>query len=224
MLDPAFTFSIFCLLPIITIIGNSFNVQSFTPDTHIAADKSAGAESILIWNNLTTQIGIKEKLSAPEFSRAYALVHISIYDSLLVASGDRFDENGRIYDNRSLSSLYVSSIAIAASSTLQYLFPNYTDEITELKSEQIRKLQVNDDNYSSLITEGGMIGSQVFRAVIDYAKTDNLMEKNNTIIAAKNDSCTWSGTSPVSPDAGYWRTFILKSGSEIQPRQPPLQM
>src|SRR5829696_7898309 len=74
-----FTFSIFSLVLVITTtMGNSFTVHSFAPDMHIVGDKSADAEIILLWNNLTTQIGIRERLSAPEFSRAYALVHISI--------------------------------------------------------------------------------------------------------------------------------------------------
>jgi hypothetical protein len=113
---------------------------------------------------------------------------------------------------------YLPSIAEAASSTLLYLFPDYANEITRLKSEQIGLLQ-GDDN-GNMITAGKIIGSQVSQAVIDYAKTDSLMEKNNIIVAARNDSCIWSGTNPVNPTAGYLRTFILKSGSEIQPQQP----
>ena len=219
-----FTFSIFSLVLVITTtMGNSLTVHSFAPDMHIVGDKNADAEIVLLWNNLTTQIGIRERLSAPEFSRAYALVHISIYDSLLAVTGDKHDSNVIFNDNRSSLS-YVSSITEAASSTLLYLFPNYVDEITNLKSEQIRQLQVSNDN-SSMITAGRMIGSQVSQAVIQYAKTDdsNLIGNNHTIVvAAKNNKCTWNGTNPISPTAGYWSTFILKSGAEIQPQRPAL--
>ena len=219
-----FTLSIFSLVLIITTtMGSSFSVQSFTPDMHIVGDKSADAEIILLWNNLTTQIGLRERLSAPEFSRAYALVHISMYDSLLAVTGYKHDSNVIFNDNRS-SLLYVSSVTEAASSTLQYLFPNYVDEITNLKSEQTRQLQVNNDS-SSMITAGSIIGSQVSQAVIQYAKTDdsNLIGNNHTIVVAvKNNNCTWNGTNPISPTAGYWSTFILKSGAEIQPQRPAL--
>jgi hypothetical protein len=219
-----FTLSIFSLVLVITTtMGSSFSVQSFTPDMHIVGDKSADAEIILLWNNLTTQIGLRERLSAPEFSRAYALVHISMYDSLLAVTGNRYDSNVIFNDNRS-SLLYVSSIAEAASSTLQYLFPNYVDEINNLTSEQTRQLQVNNDS-SNMITAGSIIGSQVSQAVIQYAKTDdsNLIGNNHTtLIAAKNNNCTWNGTNPISPTAGYWSTFILRSGAEIQPQRPAL--
>jgi hypothetical protein len=219
-----FTFSIFSLVLVITTtMGNSFTVHSFAPDMHIVGDKSADAEIVLLWNNLTTQIGIRERLSAPEFSRAYALVHISMYDSLLAVTRDKHDSNVIFNDNRSSLS-HVSSITEAASSTLLYLFPNYVDEITNLKSEQIGQLQVSNDS-SSMIKAGRMIGSQVSQAVIQYAKTDdsNLIENNHTIVvAAKNNNCTWNGTNPISPTAGYWSTFILKSGAEIQPQRPAL--
>lgn len=220
MLDRTFTFSIFCLLFIITITSNGFAVQYLTPDMDITSDINTRAESILAWNNMTTQIGIREELSPPEFSRAYALVHISMYDSLLAASGNNYDEDIGFYDNRSILPLYVSSIAEGASSTLQYLFPNYVDEITKLKSEQIRKLQAN--NNSSMIAEGSRIGSQASQAIIDYVKTDdsNLIRKNHPIVAGENSSCAWNGTNPVNPTTGYWSTFILKSGSEIQPQKP----
>src|SRR5918993_4191962 len=108
-----FTFSIFSLVFVITTtLGNSFSVQSFTPNMHIVGDKSADAEIILLWNNLTTQIGLRERLSAPEFSRAYALVHISMYDSLLAVTGNRYDSNVIFNDNRSSLS-HVSSITEA---------------------------------------------------------------------------------------------------------------
>ena len=133
-----FTFSIFSLVLVITTaMGNSFSVSSFAPHMHNIGEEGANAESVLIWNNLTTQLGIRERLSAPEFSRAYALVHISMYDSLLAVTGNKHDSNSILYDNRSSLS-YVSSIAEAASSILLYLFPNYVDEINNLKSEQIR--------------------------------------------------------------------------------------
>ena len=219
-----FTFSIFSLVLVITtILSNSFTVHSFAPDIHIVGDKSADGEIVLLWNNLTTQIGIRERLSAPEFSRAYALVHISMYDSLLAVTRDKHDSNVIFNDNRSSLS-HVSSITEAASSTLLYLFPNYVDEITNLKSEQIRQLQASNDS-SSMIKAGRMIGSQVSQAVIQYAKTDdsNLIGNNHTIVvAAKNNNCTWNGTNPISPTAGYWSTFILKSGAEIQPQRPAL--
>ena len=219
-----FTFSIFSLVLVITtILSNSFTVHSFAPDIHIVGDKSADGEIVLLWNNLTTQIGIRERLSAPEFSRAYALVHISMYDSLLAVTGNKHDSNVIFNDSRSSLS-QVSSITEAASSTLLYLFPNYVDEITNLKSEQIRQLQASNDS-SSMIKAGRMIGSQVSQAVIQYAKTDdsNLIGNNHTIVvAAKNNNCTWNGTNPISPTAGYWSTFILKSGAEIQPQRPAL--
>lgn len=32
--------------------------------------------------------------------------------------------------------------------------------------------------------------------------------------------CIWNGSKPVNPTGGFWKTYILKSGSEIKPREP----
>lgn len=218
----------FCLLLIITAVitnnNTSIIIPSFATDSRTIRNQNIDANIILAWNNLTTQLGIKEKLSPPEFSRAYALVHISIYDSLLAVAGNKTKVNDfLIYNNNNNNnnntSLYVSFIVEAASTVLLYLFPNHVNEIIKLKSNQINRFQ--DDN-DLLLKRGRMIGYQVSQAVIDYAKTDNsnLIWKSDTIHARKNDNCTWSGTNPVNPMVGFWKTHILKSGAEVQPEKP----
>ena len=39
-----------------TTMGNSFSVHSFAPDMHIVGDKSADAESVLIWNKVASRV------------------------------------------------------------------------------------------------------------------------------------------------------------------------
>lgn len=200
---------------VIAIVVNTsiFVNASFDTNIRTMSDQDIRADTIAAWNNLTTQLGIKEKFSPPEFSRTYALVHISMYDSLLAAAKGK--DNHLAFDNKSF---YVSSIAEAASSVLIYLFPNHTDEITELKSKQISQFQNYDENKSP-IKKALMLGHQVALAVIDYAKNDNSnLIWDQTI--PKVDKCIWNGTNPVDPMAGYWKTYILKSGSEIQPEEP----
>lgn len=212
------TYSMLCVvLIIVTMMGNSNTDQLSAPSMPFVSDKN----SILVWNNLTTQIGIREKLSPPEFSRTYSLVHISMYDSLLAATGKKQDVVVKSYDNKSLSDfssvVSSSSIAEAASSVLLYLFPNYAAEIARLKAEQVS----HDKGVHNTITTERAIGRKVSQAVINYAKTDNsnLMGKDNNIHVGKNN-CTWNGIHPVNPSAGYWKTYILKSGVEIQPQRP----
>jgi hypothetical protein len=217
----------------IAIIGSSSSVTntaiaSFDINIPSIIDQNIRANTITSWNELTTQLGIKENLSPPQFSRVYALVYISIYDSLLAAAAaataaDR-EYNTVAFDNKSF---YVSSITRAVSNVLTYLFPKHTNEVVKLKSTQISQLQDHVDNLS--IKRGWTVGDRVSQAVIDYAEKDNSdlvwnntnSNTNETIQrASSNNNCTWNGTNPASPMAGFWKTYILKSGSEVQPGKP----
>lgn len=164
---------------------------------------------VVVWNKVVSDIGLKEKLSPIKFSRVYTLVHVAIYDSLLASKNER--------DNVALDdSLYVFSIAEAASGVLVHLFPNYSDDILTVKSIQTNKVQ----NYDNIVKEKGLLqGHKAALAVINYAKLDNSdLPWNNTV--PKLGKCVWNGTNPVNPMAGSWKTYILKSGSEIQPIRP----
>jgi hypothetical protein len=136
-----------------------------------------------------------------------------MYDSLLVAEGNNKEDN-IILDKP----FYVPSMAEAASSVLIYLFPNYTDEITKLKYTQISQFQGYDNNL--LIEKGLLVGYEVAQTVIDYAKKDNSDLVGDKTTIPKRDNCIWYGNDPVNPMAGFWKTYILKSGSEIQPEKP----
>ena len=58
---------------------------SFAADIPSLSHQDVDTNAVTDWNNLVAMLGIKEKLSPVEISRVYALVHISIYDSLLAA-------------------------------------------------------------------------------------------------------------------------------------------
>jgi hypothetical protein len=107
---------------------------------------------------------------------------------------------------------------------LLYLFPDRNNEITKLKYTQLNELQgySEDHNYST-IKKGRMIGHRVSKAVIDDAEThnSNLVWKNNkTIPIVEGSNCIWNGSNPIKPMAGFWKTYILKLGSEFQPEKP----
>lgn len=164
---------------------------------------------VMVWNKVVSEFGAKEKLSPVEFSRVYTLVHIAIYDSLLSSQNV---ENSPAMNE----SFYLASVAEAASEVLIYLFPNYSDVILELKSVQMNQFQ---NYHSPLLDKVKSLGHSAALAVIDYSKTDNSdLVWNSTI--PKKGNCVWNGTNPLNPMAGFWKTFILKSGSEIQPSKP----
>jgi hypothetical protein len=76
------------------------------------------------------------------------------------------------------------------------------------------------------LEKASQVGHVVSQAVINYGKMDNsdiVWNNNNTILAVKNNtSCTWNGTNPVNPTAGFWKTYILTSGAEVQQQGPAI--
>jgi hypothetical protein len=209
-----FTVSSLTLLILISIINTS---TASLPIVSIQAGFYPQLDPNIItsWNKLVFELGMKEKLSPPEYSRAYSLVQISIYDTLLAARNEITIVNLTAKESLT-SAFYVLSISEAASKVMNYLFPNEIDRIRNLKYSQIDQFQVD---HHTLIESGSKLGSKVGEAVIDHAKGDNSdLVWSGAVPRAGN--CIWNGTNPIKPMAGFWKTYILKSGSQIQPHNP----
>lgn len=163
---------------------------------------------VIAWNKFTTEIILQHSIPPPRIARAYALVHISIYDALLTA------KNLEINASPGLERAMITS---AASEVLSYLFQ---DKISKIKKFAVsqgileRNYDIDKLNFSSSIQLGQTVGKQV----VMYAKNDGSNSVFNGTIPAGD--CKWEGTNPLEPTAGQWNTFILSSAAEIQPPPP----
>jgi hypothetical protein len=172
------------------------------------------------WNNLVTSIGLNEKLSPPELARVYALVHISIYDSLL-ASNKTYQDKNDIGSS--------ATAAGAASTVLSYLFPDYNSQIYKLRERYTAIVTpiLNDTKDShkertvqELLSLGERVGKQIVLSSQETTGKDRLdILWNGTI---PQGPCIWNGSDPILPMAGSWKTYVLTSASEIQPREPTI--
>lgn len=189
----------FLALMIILDIINGHIIQNIAN-----AKTGNGIHPIIVWNELTTNLAQKQKLSPPEFARAYTLVHIAIYNSIL-AKGDKITTTSLI-----------PIISIAASRTLQHIFPNYSSMISLVRDKQISGY-TQDVN---ITTKESQQADKVADDVWNNALSDNSnLLWNRQIPVGK---CIWNGSHPVTPMAGSWKTYILKSGTEFQPTKPAL--
>jgi hypothetical protein len=164
---------------------------------------SAGPNAVVVWNRLTKELGVGVPLPPPLMSRAYALVQVGIYDAL-VASGDR--RRGRLPEH--------SVAAGAASVILGYLFPAKLDRIQEVVAAEIAL----DEGPGSAELGAWAVGNVVGRALVARGKSDGSTVPF-TGTPPTGDGI-WTGTNPVLPMCGTWKTWVLTSGSEIEP-QPP---
>jgi peptidoglycan hydrolase-like protein with peptidoglycan-binding domain len=207
------------MVTIASFPGIYFN-NAVTQEEMISSSATSQTElnPVIVWNNLTTSIALKEKLSPPELSRAYALLHVSIYDSLLAAN--------QSYQGTS----NIETIAGAASTILSYLFPDYIDEINKVKEVYISEISIAhvEGAYNEIqrIRErtdyGEIIGREIAKFAdyqIGYSNTTRGLDGSvkNTVLTGP---CIWNGSNPILPTAGHWKTYILTSGLEFQPPPP----
>lgn len=158
----------------------------------------------MLWNRVTTRLGLAAKLPPPKFSRAYALVHVAIYDALLAAhQTNRHD----LLDN--------AVSAGAATTVLEYLFPSDSASIFEFVRGQLR---APHGLAIGRVVRSWVLGRRVGELVVDHGKLDG----SNVPFTGTPPSGDgiWTGTNPVLPTCGDWQTWITTSGGEFQPEPP----
>ncbi len=185
-------------------VGAGFPADRVAAATPRAAEATA-VNPVVFWNRLTTDLGLEARLPPPLFSRDYALVQVAIYDAL-VASRDRLRVG--------LSERVVAAGAVAE--VLRYLFPSHVDRVDEEAAEQVSL--AGDPGQASL--GAWNFGRAVGKLVAARGKEDG-SDAPFTGTMPTGDG-VWTGTNPMLPMCGAWRTWILSSGSEIQP-EPPLR-
>jgi hypothetical protein len=169
---------------------------------------NGSSNPVVSWNQLATKLATQSKLPPTKLARAYSLLHVAMYDSILDARNT----------NNTIPVSAISVIVGSASKVLSYLFLNDTADINKLKNMQLLLAKESKDNNAT--SKGVLLGDQVGQNIIKYAKNDG---SNITFTGSiPVGKCIWNGTNPVTPMAGYWKTYILKSGAEIQPPPPAM--
>lgn len=164
---------------------------------------SAGPNAVVVWNRLTKELGTTAPaLPPPALARAYALVQVAVYEAVS-AGNDR--ARGRLPQH--------ALAAAAASKVLAYLFPGRTDRIDEVTAQE---LALDQGQNSAL--GAWAVGSVVGRAMVARGRSDG-----STAIytgTPPSGDGIWTGTNPVLPMCGTWKTWVISSGSEIEPNPP----
>jgi hypothetical protein len=155
------------------------------------------------WNQVTTVLGRAAALPPPLLARDYALVQVAVFDALVAS---RHHLRGRLPAH--------AVAAGSASRVLAHLFPQAADRITDAAAEQVAL----DGPVTRRTLDGFLLGRAVGRLVVRRAKNDG-SDTPFTGTLPSGDGI-WTGTDPVLPMCGTWKTWVLTSGSEIQPEPP----
>ena len=163
----------------------------------------AAPNPVVFWNRVARELGLAAKLPPPMLARDYALVQVGVYEALVV-SGDHL--RGRLPAH--------AVAAGVASRVLLYLFPAAGERIAAAAADQIALA----GGLRGRALGGWALGRAVAGIVVARGKGDGSdLPFNGT---APSGDGIWTGTNPVLPICGSWKTWILESGSEIQPEPP----
>jgi membrane-associated phospholipid phosphatase len=184
------------------------------------------------WNELTVTEALKHNLPAPYGTRALALVHVGLSDAMVSTWDAKYayqrprptelDQSLATAVPTPASPSYPSehaSAAAAASAILAYLFPDDAQLFVDKADEANRSRLMAGVQYPSDIAAGRELGRAIAARVIDWAQHDGSDAQWTGTVPTEPGH--WSGTDPILPLAGTWRTWSLTSGSELRPGPPP---
>lgn len=184
------------------------------------------------WNELAFQVAIKNGMATPLGTRAFALLNVAIYDATIAAWDSKYAYNrarpsvqfpalrteAPVPNSPSYPSEH-AAVASAAAGVLTYLFPKQADLFASQAAEAGQTVLVAGLNYPSDVAAGSELGAKVAARVIERAMSDGSGAPWTG--SPPVGPGYWTGTNPVLPLAGTWKTWVLSSGSELRPGPPP---
>ena len=102
---------------------------------------------------------------------------------------------------------------------LAYLFPDDAQLFAEKAEEDGHSRVLAGVQYPTDVAAGQELGQAVASLVVDSAKHDGSDVQWTGSVPTEPGH--WSGTNPILPMAGTWKTWALTTGSEFRPGPPP---
>lgn len=203
----------------------------------LAAQRPVMADQIAVWtsggpvyrwNELALEHSLKRGVTTPLGSRALTLLNVAIYDATIAAWDSKYTYNrprpsvqfpplgaaAPVPNSPSYPSEH-AVVAGAAAEVLAYLFPNDAAFFQIQAAEAGQAIQVAGLSYPSDVRAGYDLGRAVAARVIERAKRDgSTLPWTGSIPSGPG---VWTGTNPILPLGGTWKTWVLSSGSELRP-------
>ena len=210
----------------------------------LARQRDAGArERIAYWDAATPayhwlsvnldQIGQgKGPGKGANAARHVALVNVAMYEAAIATWDAKYAYNRpRPSDVDSSLSTAVSNprspsypsehaaIGAAAAAVLSYLYPQDAGRFRGLLDESTRSRLLAGVQYRSDVAAGLILGQRVGDLVVQRARSDGFDLRWQG--AVPTGPGLWTGTNPLYPLAGTWKTWVLPSAGQFRPGPPP---
>jgi membrane-associated phospholipid phosphatase len=184
------------------------------------------------WDRIALEESLGHLVNNNRGPRVLALVSVAMHDAILAAWDAKYlynrprpsvaDPSLTAGVPTPRSPAYPSEHAVvagAASAVLGYLFPDAAARLNSLAEEDGRMQVLAGIQYPSDVTAGLELGRKVAALVIERAKGDGSDAVFNGQIP--KGPGYWTGTDPIEPTMGTWRTWVLQSGAQFRPGPPP---
>jgi membrane-associated phospholipid phosphatase len=184
------------------------------------------------WNEIATNVMVRNNITGPRGARILSLLNVAIYDATIAAWDSKYVYNRPrpsevnthvapaipVPNSPSYPSEHAAA-AGAAAAVLGYLFPNdamkYANQAQECGESRLNA----GVQFPSDVSAGLELGRKVAELVIARGRTDGSDAVFTGTIPTGPGF--WRGTNPNEPLAGTWRTWVISSGSEFRPTPPP---
>lgn len=209
-------------------------VRSRTPRAREAALAVARAPVVEPWLEQVLGFVAGRAKDPPTASRNYALVSVAMHDAAIAAWHWKYRYRRETPNERALFDAppdpsYPSehaAIAGAASRVLAHLYPEEPAARLERQAMRVSRSRVTAGvSYPSDVDAGLKLGHDVAQRVIEVARNDGSARKWDGPRPGRGprywEPPPGSEARPVSPLAGTWRTWLMKSGSQFRPPPPP---
>jgi membrane-associated phospholipid phosphatase len=203
--------------------------------TTASADRAAywaTGGSAYRWNAITAEEMIERGIPTPIAARHMALLHAAVHDAVVSAFHHKAAyqrARPNVVDKEINTSLPTPSspsypsehaaVAGVASEVLAYLFPDKAQKFRAMSEEAGRSRSIAGVAFPSDIAAGLALGHAIGAEAVKRGKTDGFDAKWTSSVPTTAGS--WTGTNPILPLAGTWRTWLIASGDALRPPPPP---
>src|SRR5829696_4716196 len=203
--------------------------------TTASADRAAywaTGGSAYRWNAITAEEMIERGIPTPIAARHMALLHAAVHDAVVSAFHHKAAyqrARPNVVDMEINTSLPTPSspsypsehaaVAGAASEVLAYVFPDKAQKFRAMSEEAGRSRSIAGVAFPSDIAAGLALGHAIGAEAVKRGKTDGFDAQWTGSVPTTAGS--WTGTNPILPLAGTWRTWLIASGDALRPPPPP---
>ncbi len=196
------------------------------PENHTHTGGAVGEQWLTQWNqtpvtpawtDISLELIAKYQANPLRAARLLALLHVAMYDALVLSARRNFD-----------AAQQKIAVHAAASKVLAYLLPQEsTGRLEVLGYSAAASVQAFNLIKPLAASRAWETGDEAARYMISRAQNDGSDRAWNTHNRPAAAAGLWRASpplnshTPLEPLAGEWRTWILTSGSEIQPAAPP---